>query len=61
MPPTKPSTGRSKRRRGLKKLLKYGRDKFRIEENRLYYSAADFRAAERKFIKACILNDRCRK
>lgn len=50
-----------KRKSGLKMLLKMGRKKFRIAENRDYYSAADFKAAERIFLKECIINDRCRK
>ena len=50
-----------KRQNGLKALLKEGRKKFRIAENLRYYSPADFKAAERKFLKECIINDRCRK
>jgi hypothetical protein len=60
MPPKNHTTGNSNRRRGLKMLLKKGREKFRIAENRLYYSEADFKAAERKFLIECIINGRCR-
>jgi hypothetical protein len=50
----------TKRKNGLQMLLKQGRKKFRIAENLDYYAAADFKAAERKFLKECIINDRCR-
>ena len=49
-----------KQKSGLEMLLKQGREKFRIAENQLYYSEDDFKAAERKFLKECIIKDRCR-
>ena len=43
---------------GIRKLLFEGRKKFRIAENLKYYSKKDFKAAEKLFLKECILNGR---
>jgi hypothetical protein len=47
-------------KQGIQKLLARGRRIFRSEENRCCYSETDFKAAERKFLKECIIKDRCR-
>ena len=44
---------------GIRKLLSEGRKKFRVAENLQYYSEEDFKAAEKLFLKECILNGRC--
>jgi hypothetical protein len=44
---------------GIRKLLIQGRKKFRVAENLKYYSKEDFKAAEKLFLKACILDGRC--
>lgn len=47
------------RNTGIKLLIKYGKKKFRIAENLSYYSENDFKRAEKKYIKTCILGGRC--
>jgi hypothetical protein len=44
---------------GLRKILKQGKEAFRISENLEYYSEEDFRAAEKKFLKLCVIGGRC--
>ena len=44
---------------GLRKLIERGRALFRIRENTDHYSDADYRKAEKKFVKLCILEGRC--
>ena len=44
---------------GIKKLVKKGKEKFRIAENLSFYSEKDYKKAEKKFIKACVLGGRC--
>lgn len=44
---------------GIKKLIKNGKRKFRIAENVSYYSENDYKKAEKKFIKSCVLGGRC--
>lgn len=39
---------------GLKRMVKKCRSEFEREENTEYYE--DYRAAERKFVKFCLLN-----
>ena len=41
----------SKESTGIELLIKKYKDKFRIPENLLHYAEADFRTAERKFLK----------
>ena len=43
---------------GLKRLIKRYRREFRIPENIDHYAPADFRAAERKFIKYALKTGR---
>jgi hypothetical protein len=45
--------------KGLRRLIRQGRELFRIRENTQYYSVEDYREAEKKFIKVCILEGRC--
>jgi hypothetical protein len=45
--------------RGLKALLKKERRKFGSDENRLYYSKADFKKAKRKYLQACVIKGLC--
>jgi hypothetical protein len=44
---------------GLQKIIKNGKEAFRISENLEYYSEEDYKAAEKKFLKMCIIGGRC--
>ncbi len=44
---------------GVKRLVKSARKKFRIPENLNHYSKKDFKRAEKKFLKVCVLGGRC--
>jgi hypothetical protein len=44
---------------GLQKILKNGKEAFRIPENLKYYSEEDFREAEKKYLKLCVLGGKC--
>lgn len=44
---------------GLRKLIHNGRALFRISENTEHYSDKDYREAEKKFVKLCVLEGRC--
>lgn len=44
---------------GLHKKIREGKRRFAIAENTDFYSTANYKAAERKFIKWCILEERC--
>ena len=44
---------------GLRKIIKHGKEAFRITENLEYYSKEDYRAAEKKYLKLCIIGGRC--
>ena len=44
---------------GLRKLIKQGREQFRLRENTQYYSTTDYREAEKKFVKLCVLEGKC--
>ena len=48
-----------KENHGLRDLIKEGRRKFRRDENRLYYTEKDYRKAERKYLKECVIRGRC--
>jgi hypothetical protein len=48
-----------KKERGIKALIWKGKKRFRIKENLRYYSSEDFKKAEKKFVKECILNGNC--
>lgn len=45
--------------KGIKALVRSGKKRFRIKENLRFYSPDDFKEAEKKFIKECILLGRC--
>ena len=44
---------------GIKLLVEKGREAFRISENINFYSEKDYKVAEKKFIKFCIIQQRC--
>jgi hypothetical protein len=44
---------------GLQKMIKNGREAFRIPENLLYYSEKDFKDAEKKYLKLCVIGGKC--
>ena len=44
---------------GIRRLVENGRKSFRIAENIEFYSEEDFKAAEKKFIKYCVIEQRC--
>lgn len=44
---------------GLRKLVEKGRELFRIRENTEHYSDEDYQAAEKKYVKLCILEGKC--
>jgi hypothetical protein len=48
-----------KREWGINALVRKGKKRFRIKENLRYYSPEDFKKAEKKFVKECILNGNC--
>ncbi|MGD8836769.1 MAG: hypothetical protein PVJ84_12845 [Desulfobacteraceae bacterium] len=44
---------------GIRRLVERGRQAFRISENLNHYSEKDYKSAEKKFIKICIIGQRC--
>lgn len=44
---------------GIEKLLKKGKKEFRIPENLDYYSEFDFKEAERKYLRLCVIGGQC--
>ena len=46
--------------KGIRRLLKKGRKRFRIKENLLHYAKEDLKFAEKRFLIECVLKDRCR-
>jgi len=54
---TKPSV--NSYTKGIKALVRSGKKRFRIKKNLRFYSPDDFKEAEKKFIKECILLGRC--
>ena len=44
---------------GLRRMIEKGRERFRLPENTEYYSAEQYKIAEKKFIKYCIIEGRC--
>lgn len=44
---------------GLQKIIKNAREAFRIRENLDYYSEEDFREAEKKYLKLCVIGGKC--
>lgn len=49
----------SKRNEGIRLLVERGREAFRIQENINFYSEKDYKIAEKKFIKFCVIQQRC--
>ena len=49
----------SRTNEGIRRLVEKGRKSFRITENLDFYSEKDYKAAEKKFIKYCIIEQRC--
>ncbi len=49
----------SRTNEGIRRLVEQGRKAFRIRENLEYYSEKDLKAAEKKFIKICFIEQRC--
>ena len=43
----------------LRRKIRQGQRIFRIPENTNHYSAESYKAAEKKFVKLCILEGRC--
>lgn len=44
---------------GLRRMIEKGKERFRLPENTQYYSAEQYKIAEKKFIKYCIIEGRC--
>ena len=44
---------------GIRRLVEKGRETFRISENVNFYSEQDYKTAEKKFIKFCVIQQRC--
>ena len=42
---------------GIKLLIQRCREEFRRTENKNFYADEDYKAAERKFVKFCLLNE----
>jgi hypothetical protein len=49
----------SKKNEGIKRLVQKGREAFHISENLNHYSEADYKIAEKKYIKLCVIQRRC--
>jgi hypothetical protein len=49
----------SEKNTGIRLLVEKGREAFRIAENINYYSEQDYKTAEKKFIKLCVIQHRC--
>lgn len=49
----------SRTNEGLRRLVEQGRKSFRIPENLEFYSEKDLKCAEKKFIKLCVIEQRC--
>jgi len=50
---------RNHQNKGMERLLRQGRRMFRIPENLDYYSLEDLKAAEKKFLKLCLIQGGC--
>jgi len=44
---------------GLRRKIRQGRRLFRIPENTDHYSDENYKEAEKKFVKFCVLEGRC--
>lgn len=49
----------SEKTAGIRRLVEKGRESFRIAENVNFYSEQDYKAAEKKYIKFCVIQQRC--
>lgn len=49
----------SRTNEGLRRLVEQGRKSFRIPENQKFYPEKDLKRAEKKFIKLCVIEQRC--
>jgi hypothetical protein len=49
----------SRTNEGIRRLVEQGRKSFRIPENLEFYADKDLKRAEKKFIKLCIIEQRC--
>ncbi len=49
----------SRTNEGIRRLIEQGRKSFRIPENLEFYSEKDLKRAEKKFIKLCVIEQRC--
>ena len=47
------------RNEGLIRLIEKGKENFHIPENIEFYSEKDYRQAEKKYIKLCVIGQRC--
>lgn len=52
-------TKETHRNEGLVRLIEQGKDAFNISENTDFYSEKDYRQAEKKFIKLCVIGRKC--
>lgn len=48
----------AKRDEGIRRLVEFGRKSFRRSENLNFYSEEDYKAAEKKYIKLCIIGQK---
>jgi hypothetical protein len=44
---------------GLERIIREGKKRFRIPENTQHYSEEQYKQAEKKFIKLCIIGGKC--
>ena len=54
-----PGRKKERRIRGIQQLIHMGKAQFRIPENLDRYSLEDFLAAERMYLKECIILGKC--
>jgi hypothetical protein len=52
-------TPKADKENGLRKMIRQGRQLFRIPENMDHYSAEHFKDAEKIFIKRCVIEGQC--
>ena len=50
---------KGKKASGVKLLREMYRKKFRVPENMNYYSEEDFKKAEKKYVKLCLITGNC--
>ena len=44
---------------GLRRMIRKGRQRFQIPENTNHYSPENYKQAEKKYIKWCVLEGKC--